>query len=116
MKKLIVSLLCLVMLCSCGFEKLSKSERQLEVAWQVTNVADVITTTKGIHQGLHELNPIIGGSPSDTEILVFGAGMGVLHYGVTYWSRDTEFEPYWQWGSLGVKLFAVGNNIVQVEW
>lgn len=54
---------------------------QLEAAYQILNVADIVETETCLHQGTCvEANPIFGRHPSDARLIGTKVGMGLVHY------------------------------------
>ena len=55
-----------------------------EIAYQVLNAVDAVQTISCLERGVcHEMNPLLGRSPSPGKVLAFKAASGGVHYLVT---------------------------------
>jgi len=70
------------------------TDKALLGAVAVTSVADAYTTMEGMDQGLQELNPILGSSPADEEILLFTAGVVLGGYYFAQYMNPSERKVF----------------------
>ena len=109
------------MVATCGLSsagELTPGQIKGELLFQALNAADIGLTVRAMDDpNIKEINPILGEHPSSSELLLFGASVGLLHYGITrYLLKEPKNRKTWLWISNIVKIAVVGNNIVVIEW
>lgn len=108
-----LSLLVLIVLSGCA------SMSRPELAWQAVHAVDVAQTLNIVNDPCYvESNPIttslIGEQPSTGEVIAWGVGAGVLHYGVSRYLEHTDaprwMQNTWQAITLTTTAGAVYSN------
>lgn len=78
-------LLLLPLLLGCGSTyRWTKTDLAMGGAFMALQVADTVTTNEILDSGGHEMNPIMGKHPSDTELVLYKAGSSALVLGLAH--------------------------------
>lgn len=96
----------------CGPRTWTKADTAREAAYLALHVVDwgqtlEIADNPGQY---HEHNPVLGSHPSRGEVNRWFAITGLLHPVVSYALPD-EVRPYWQYGTIGIEVICIGNNV-----
>ena len=92
-----------------------------ELGWQAGHVVDVLQTINGpgrngdcFEEADRFTKQLIGKNPSTGEVLAWGVGSGLLHYGVSKWLDNIDAKPWvkgtWQAVTIVYKADAVIEN------
>lgn len=97
MKAKYTTLCAIVLLCGC------ESMPRGELAYQTLHAVDVLQTINGpaTDDCYKEANPItrriVGEKPSKGQVVAWGVGQGLLHYGISSYLEDNS--PGWIYGA-----------------
>ena len=96
MKKLLFTLILILLSSTAISEELSKSEKIGELAFQTVNFIDMMQTLEIVqHSDLYyETNPILGKHPQQHEVITYFMIRGAGHYHMTKW-LPKKFRPAW---------------------
>ena len=102
----------LVVLVGCGPRTWTQADSAREAAYLALHVVDwgqtlEIADNPGQY---HERNPVLGDHPSRGRVNAWFAGTALLHPVVSYLLPD-DLRPYWQYGTIGLEMYCVGNNV-----
>lgn len=90
-----------------------------EYIFQGLNITDAVETSYVLHHGGRELNPLLGSHPSDGELILFKAGAGLLHAGVTEYLLQHHATPrtirLWEDVSIAGGIGVDGWNAYQIS-
>lgn len=107
----IVLLVAVLALVGCGSRTWTRADTAREAAYLALHVVDWGQTLEIADnpERWHERNPVLGSHPSRGEVNRWFLGTAVLHPVVSYLLPD-DLRPYWQYGTIGLELYCVGNN------
>ena len=110
MKRVLLAVVVLALV-GCGPRNWTRADSAREAAYLALHVADWGQTLDiADHpERWHEHNPVLGDHPSRSRVNLWFAGTAVLHPVISYVLPD-DLRPYWQYGTIGLELYCVGNN------
>lgn len=110
MKSLVVLLVVLVPM-TVSADEWTKADTAREAAYLALHVADWGQTLDiADHpERWHETNPVLGSHPSRGEVNGWFAATALLHPVVSY-LLPKPYREMWQYGTIGLELYCVGNN------
>jgi len=81
----------------------------LEAAFVAATFVDVLTTNALLHDGITEMNPLLGPRPSKARLYATMLTANVLHCGAAYF-LPARWREAWQGLGLGVELGIILHN------
>ena len=96
MKKLLFTLILILLSSTAISKELSKAEKAGELAFQSANFIDMLQTIEIVEHSdkWYETNPILGTHPQKHEVITYFMLRGSFHYQITKWLPD-ELRPAW---------------------
>lgn len=110
MKRVLLAVVVLALV-GCGPRNWTRADSAREVGYLVLHTVDwgqtlYIADNPG---EFRERNPVLGSHPSRGDVNRYFAVTGLLH-GVVSYALPDDIRPYWQYGTIGLELYCVGNN------
>lgn len=105
-----LALILALLLTGCATDPWSRADVERQAAYIALSVVDTGQTLDiKNHDGIRELNFVLGENPSDKRIVSFMVTTRVLHTLAVHF-MPADWRPAFQWASIGVELGAVTNN------